>query len=56
MVSKKTILGYEFCIEFLNKDKGFKKDVIYFDSYEKAIEWGKSNFDKFSLDMIRVIN
>jgi hypothetical protein len=60
MVSKKTkfmnIENVKFCIEFLNKEKGFKKDVIYFDSYENAIIWAKSNFEKFDLDMIKCIN
>ena len=46
----------KFCIEFLNKEKGFKKDVVYFDSYENAIIWAKSNFEKFNIDMIKCIN
>ena len=40
-------------IEFLNKDKGFKKDIKKFNSYEKAVKWGKKNFDMFSFDMIK---
>jgi GNAT superfamily N-acetyltransferase len=40
-------------IEFLNKEKGFKKDTKYFNSYEEAVEWGKENFDKFNPDMIK---
>jgi DNA repair protein RadC len=40
-------------IEFLNKEKGFKKDTKYFNSYEEAVEWAKENFDKFNPDMIK---
>lgn len=40
-------------IEFLNKDKNFKKDTKHFKSYDKAVKWAKANFDKFSPDMIK---
>ena len=40
-------------ITFLNKDKGFKADKKYFDSYEDAVEWGRSNLDNFNMDMIK---
>jgi antirestriction protein/uncharacterized protein YcfJ len=40
-------------IEYLNKDKGFKRDRIEFDSYKEAVEWGKKHFEKFNSDMIR---
>jgi hypothetical protein len=40
-------------IEFLNKEKGFKKDTKYFNSYEEAVEWAKQNFEKFNPDMIK---
>jgi GNAT superfamily N-acetyltransferase len=43
----------EVYIEFLNKEKGFKKDTKYFNSYEEAVEWAKENFDKFNPDMIK---
>jgi DNA repair protein RadC len=39
-------------IEYLNKDKNHQKDKKYFKSHEEAVAWGKSNFDKFSPDMI----
>jgi hypothetical protein len=40
-------------IDFLNKKKGFKQDRIKFSSYKTAVKWAKSNFDKFSHDMIK---
>lgn len=40
-------------IEFLNKDKNFKKDTKHFKSYDEAVKWAKANFDKFSPDMIK---
>lgn len=43
----------EVYIEFLNKEKGFKKDTKYFNSYEEAVEWAKQNFEKFNPDMIK---
>lgn len=39
-------------IKFMNKDKGFKRDMKEFDSYEEAIEWGKKNIDNFNTDMV----
>jgi ppGpp synthetase/RelA/SpoT-type nucleotidyltranferase len=42
-----------YYIEFLNKKKGFQKDVIEFDSYEEAVKWAKENFERFDYDMIR---
>lgn len=45
-------VGEEVYIEFLNKDKGFKKDVKHFNSYEEAVKWGRENFDNFNSDMI----
>ena len=44
-----------FYIDFLNKEKGFKQDRIGFSSYELAVKWAKTNFDKFSHDMIKTI-
>ena len=40
-------------IDFLNKEKGFKKDRIKFDSYELAVKWATTNFEKFNHDMIK---
>jgi hypothetical protein len=40
-------------IEYLNKDKNFTLDRIYFESFEDAKNWGKDNLDNFNLDMIR---
>jgi hypothetical protein len=42
----------EVYIEFLNKDKGYKKDIKYFKTYEQAVKWAKQNFDRFDPDMI----
>jgi hypothetical protein len=39
-------------IEYLNKDKNFKVDKIYFESYEKAKIWALENLEKFNPDMI----
>ena len=46
-------INEEVYIEFLNKEKGFKKDIKYFKSYEDAVEWARKTFDKFNPDMIR---
>lgn len=55
-------LGYKFAdggdteevyIEFLNKEKGFKKDIKNFNSYEEAVKWARENFEKFNPDMIK---
>ena len=43
----------EVYIEFLNKEKGFKKDVKNFNSYEEAVKWARENFEKFNPDMIK---
>ena len=39
----------------MNKEKGFKRDRIYFDSYAEAVEWGRKNFEKFNTDMINYV-
>ena len=39
-------------IKFLNKDKNFREDTKYFDSYEEAVKWGRDNFERFDQDMI----
>lgn len=51
---EKEMLDEEFYIEFLNKKKGFKKDKVYFSSYEEAIDWGRKNLETFSPDMIKI--
>lgn len=40
-------------IEYLNKDKNFTVDKIYFETYEEAKIWAKSNFEKFNPDIIK---
>ena len=40
-------------IDYLNKAKGFQKDRKYFDSYEDAVKWARSHFDKFDTDYIK---
>lgn len=40
-------------IEYLNKDKNFTVDKIYFENYKDAVQWGKDNFENFNLDMIK---
>jgi GNAT superfamily N-acetyltransferase len=42
----------EVYIEFMNKEKGFKKDIKYFKSYDEAVKWAKKNFENFHPDMI----
>tara|TARA_R110000751_G_scaffold307670_1_gene430524 strand:+ start:183 stop:2339 length:2157 start_codon:yes stop_codon:yes gene_type:complete len=43
----------ECYIEYLNKDKGFKKDKKRFANYDKALSWGKKNLGNFNSDMIQ---
>lgn len=57
--SKKKINGNEkkqFYIEFLNKDKGFKKDIKYFSTFNSAKNFALKTFDKFDSDMIKQNN
>jgi hypothetical protein len=42
-------------IDYINKEKGFKKDRIYFNTYAEAVEWGKKNFERFNNDMINYV-
>jgi len=42
-------------IDYMNKEKGFKRDRIYFDSYAEAVKWGKKNFERFNTDMINYV-
>jgi hypothetical protein len=41
-----------FYIQYMNKNKNFKIDIIYFDN-ENAKIWGKNNLDNFNLDLIK---
>lgn len=43
-----------YFIAFLNKEKGFQKDTVYFNSYNDAIQWGLLNLEKFNSDMIMI--
>jgi hypothetical protein len=43
-----------FYIAFLNKAKNFREDRIEFETYEQAINWGRSNISNFNLDMIKI--
>lgn len=46
---------YACCIEFLNKSKEHKRDIIYFngeEAFTDAIKWGRENIDNFSIEMI----
>lgn len=45
----------EVYIEFLNKEKNFQRDKVYFDSYELAAEWARENLERFDPDMVRSI-
>ena len=42
-------------IEFLNKDKNFKKDTIYFANLFRAKEWGKGNIPNWNEDMLTMV-
>ena len=42
-------------IDFLNKEKDFKKDKIYFESYEDAKKWAFENLEKFHPDFINYL-
>ena len=45
----KTIRLY---IDYLNKDKQYSKDRIYFDTLNDAILWGRDNIHNFNMDLI----
>jgi len=53
---KKPNTDKSYYIEFLNKDKGFKKDRKKFTDYEKAVSYGKKNLDNFNMDMVKIGN
>jgi len=42
-------------IDYMNKEKDFKQDRIYFNTYAEAVEWGKKNFERFNNDMINYV-
>lgn len=42
-------------IEFLNKDKNFKRDRKEFESYEAAKNWAFKNLEKFNQDYIKYL-
>lgn len=53
--AKDSTIEEEVYISFLNKEKGFKEDKKYFkgkDAYQKAVDWGRDNFERFNSDMI----
>ena len=52
-IAKAIMIDEAVFIEFLNKDKNFKKDTKHFKSYDEAVKWAKANFDKFNPDMIK---
>ena len=39
-------------IDYLNKDKQYSKDRIYFDTLNDAILWGRDNIHNFNIDFI----
>ena len=46
----------QFYIKFLNKDKNFKEDIIYFNTWDEAYSWATTdNFEKFNPDMISIV-
>ena len=46
-----------FYIKFLNKDKNFTEDIVYFNTWEEAKLWATTdNFENFHPDMISIIN
>ncbi len=42
-------------IDYLNKDKRFTPDRIFFETWEQAAIWAKENFERFDPDMIKYI-
>lgn len=54
-IQKKSNSKPKFYIEYLNKDKGFKKDIIKFNTYLEAENWAFRNLEKFDPDMIKPI-
>ena len=50
-----SVIDEQVYIDYMNKEKGFKRDRIYFDSYAEAVEWGRKNFERFNTDMINYV-
>lgn len=53
-IANYTLIDFEdrCYIDYLNKDKNFKKDTAVFKSYEDAKVYGYANIENFNLDMI----
>jgi hypothetical protein len=47
-------MATKFYITFLNKEKSFQKDIMYFETYENAVEWALQNLGNFNPDMIQI--
>ena len=43
----------EYYIDYLNCKDNFRKTRKWFENQELALEWLKSNFEKWDLDMIK---
>jgi hypothetical protein len=39
-------------VDFYNSKNGFKQERKYFETYEQAVRFLQTDFDKFDLDMI----
>jgi hypothetical protein len=39
-------------LDFYNSKNGFKQERKYFETYEQAVKFLQTDFDKFDLDMI----
>ena len=52
-VKPKEVIEEEVYIEYLNKDKGFRKDRKDFKNEKEATEWAQKNFERFDPDMIK---
>jgi hypothetical protein len=50
---RKTRKKDQFYIEYLNKDKNFEIDKIYFDKYQDARYWAIINLSNFCTDIIK---
>lgn len=51
------VFSFDVCyIEYLNKEKGLKKDKKFFsgaNAFKNAVLWGRKNLENFHIDMIR---
>ena len=43
-----------YYIKYLNRDKNFQPDRIWFESYEEAKAWALENLERYDPDMIHV--